>query len=131
MLAKILIVEDDSITQELLKHLMAARGHSVWAVSDGGAAVAAAITHQPDLVLCDINLPTMNGLEVLNQIRANNSTSRIPVVALTAAGARSEDAIGGVRDRIIGMGFTGYISKPIDPKGFSQQIEAFLSAKVG
>ena len=126
MAAKILIIEDDGVTQDLLRPLLGAREHKVWAMADGNAGVAAAMAYLPDLVLCDVNLPTINGFEVLERLRAASGTCHIPVIALTAAGAENDVAAAKVHDRIVGMGFTGYIPKPIDPKLFGQQVEAFL-----
>src|SRR5262245_17911730 len=105
MTAKILIVEDDGPTQELLGTLLRARGHSVWTVSDGGAALAAAIAHLPDLIVCDINLPTVDGHVVLQQLKETPATAKIPVVAITASAATSSQAMQNVRDRILALGF--------------------------
>jgi CheY-like chemotaxis protein len=126
MPAKILVIEDDQVTQDLLAHLLRVRGHAVTTVADGDAAIEVAAFMPPDLVLCDINLPTTNGFEVLQRLRQDDTTSAMPVIAITASGARDAAAEAQVRDRIMGLGFTAYIPKPIEPKTFAERIEGFL-----
>lgn len=126
MPAKILVIEDDQITQDLLAHLLRLRGHTVATAADGDAAVQTAEAMLPDLVLCDINLPTTNGFEILQRLRQGAKTSATPVIAITASGAVDKAAEAQVHERITGLGFTSYIPKPIEPKTFAARVDGFL-----
>jgi len=126
MPAKILLVEDDPYTQDFLAQLLRARGHTVATAADGDAALSAAKAMAPDLIVCDINLPTSNGFQVLRSLRESNPTRSAPVIAITASGAQSELAEAKVHERITGLGFTAYIPKPIDGKTFVERVETFL-----
>ena len=126
MPGKILIVEDDAVTLDLLVRLIKAHGFTVQTADDGDAAIVAATTHRPDLVLCDVNLPTVNAHEVLQRLRAAPATRDIAVVALTASGAANPAAQAGVRTRILEMGFAGYIPKPVNLSSFAAEVAAYL-----
>ena len=88
--------------------VLLATGHRTLEATTGAEAVELATAHSPDLVLMDIQLPDIGGVEVLGRLRADERTASVPVVALTA------QAMEGDRERFLAAGFDGYLSKPID-----------------
>lgn len=122
-MARILIIEDNPANLELMAYLLQAFGHSVLAAEDGQQGICVARREHPDLVLCDVQLPDIDGYEVLRQLKADAVLSSIPVVAVSAL------AMTGDRERGLANGFDGYVFKPIDPLGFVPEIERFLAAE--
>jgi two-component system cell cycle response regulator len=119
--ARILIIEDNRENLELMTYLLSAFGHTVVAAEDGICGLAAAIRETPDLVVCDLQLPDIDGFEVARQLRSTSvSSSSLPLVAVTAL------AMVGDRDRVLTAGFDAYLTKPIDPETFVQEIESHL-----
>ena len=118
--ARILLIEDSQTHREFFSYLLRALGYSVTVAEDGVAGVEAAIAQSPDLVLCDIQMPKLDGFGVLKQLTNNPATRLIPVVALTAL------AIVGQRNEMLSAGFAGYIDKPVDPERFGSLIESYL-----
>ena len=121
-MARILIIEDNPANVELMAFLLAAYGHTPVSAPDGARGVAAARAERPDLVACDVNLPGMNGFEVLAVLKAEPQLAGVPVLAVTAL------AMAGDREKVLAAGFDGYISKPIEPESFVAELEAFLPA---
>jgi two-component system, cell cycle response regulator DivK len=105
---EILVVEDNARNMALLRDVLQATGYGTLQASTGREAVALAQAHRPALVLMDIRLPDMDGIEALRLLRANERTASIPVLAVTA------QAMAGDRERFLAAGFDGYLSKPID-----------------
>jgi two-component system cell cycle response regulator len=120
MAAKILIIEDNAANLELMRYLLHAFGYEPWVAHDGAEGIARASEEIPDLVLCDVQMPGVDGYEVLRRMRADARLGGLTVIAVTAL------AMVGDRDRALAAGFDGYIAKPIDPATFVQQIESFL-----
>jgi two-component system, cell cycle response regulator DivK len=106
--AKILVVEDNEKNMKLVRDVLQATGFRTLEATTGERAVELAAEHGPDLVLMDIQLPDIDGLETLGRLRADERTAAIPVVALTA------QAMDGDRERFLAAGFDGYLSKPMD-----------------
>jgi CheY-like chemotaxis protein len=104
----VLVVEDDEKSSRLMCELFRLRGYAPHAESTGSGALESARRLGPCLVLMDIQLPDMDGSEVLRSLRSNPTTATIPVVAVTAL------AMEGDRERLLADGFDGYLSKPID-----------------
>lgn len=119
--AHILVIEDNPANLELMRYLLEAFEYRVSVAPDGEQAIEAARLQRPDLILCDIHLPGIDGYEVVRRLRVDRDLARIPVVAVTAL------AMVGDRDRILATGFDGYLSKPIDPETFVPQVRAFLA----
>lgn len=117
--AIILAVEDNADNMLTLRALLSERFHLVEAVT-GIEGVEYARKFQPMLILMDIALPEMNGIEALHQIRSDPATSTIPVVAVTAS------AMSGDRDAIVAEGFDGYVSKPIDVQELEDMLSRFI-----
>jgi len=106
--AQILIVEDNEKNMKLFRDVLMASGHRTLETTTGGQAVELATAHSPDLVLMDIQLPDIGGVEALGRLRADERTASLPVVALTA------QAMDGDRERFLAAGFNGYLSKPVN-----------------
>ena len=118
---RILVIEDNQANLDLTVYLLRAFGHTVYPASDGIEGVEAATREKPDLIICDIHLPKLDGYGVVRQLRNDPSMSDVPIIAVTAL------AMLGDADRVLKTGFDGYISKPIDPETFVHQIETWLS----
>jgi two-component system cell cycle response regulator DivK len=106
--AHILLVEDNEKNMKLFRDVLRAAGYETLEATTGGRAVELAIAHEPDLVLMDVQLPDLDGVEALGRLRADERTASIPVLALTA------QAMLGDRERFLAAGFDGYVSKPVD-----------------
>jgi len=104
----ILVVEDNRKNMKLFRDVLQATGYRTLEASTGGQALVLAATHGPALVVMDIRLPDMTGVEALSRLRMDERTARIPVLAITA------QAMKGDRERFIEVGFDGYLSKPLD-----------------
>jgi len=120
MPARILIVEDNPANLDLSKYLVESHGYATLTATDGEQGLRIAREKRPDLILCDLQMPVMDGYELLKQIRNEPSLSDIIAIAVTAF------SMSGDRDTALAAGFDGYISKPIDPERFVEQIEAYL-----
>jgi two-component system cell cycle response regulator DivK len=118
--AVVLIVEDNPRNLKLVRDVLGHAGYSTLCACDGEAGVELARSHRPDLVLMDINLPGMTGVEALARLRADAATAAIPVAALTAY-AMTDD-----RSRLLAAGFDGYLEKPVDVRALPGQVEALL-----
>jgi CheY-like chemotaxis protein len=122
--AQILVVEDSPYSLELMCYLLGAYGHTVYRASNGVQAMRLAESHTVDLVLLDLQLPDMDGYEVLRILRSQNRFSTIKIVAVTAV------AMVGDRERTLAAGFDHYMPKPINPRSFVSEIENWLPAGV-
>ena len=120
MPARILIIEDHPANLDLMTYLLRAFGHDPITAPDGEQGLAVARRENPDLIVCDIQLPGIDGHAVARAAKAEPALRTIPLVAVTAF------AMVGDRDRVLASGFDAYISKPIDPETFLPHIEAFL-----
>jgi CheY-like chemotaxis protein len=121
---RILLIEDNQANMDLARYLLEAHGFVCEEAFDGEAGVRAARERRPDLVICDLQLPDIDGFEVLRQLRVDVGLSGVPIVAVTAY------AMVGDRDRILAAGFDGYIAKPLDPQRFVAQLAGFLNIPV-
>ena len=105
---QILVVEDNEKNMKLFRDVLQATGYRTLEATTGGRGVELATEHGPDLVLMDIQLPDIDGVDALGRLRADERTSSIPVLALTA------QAMQGDRERLLAAGFDGYVSKPVN-----------------
>jgi two-component system, cell cycle response regulator DivK len=105
---QILVVEDNEKNMKLLRDVLQAAGYRTLEASTGGQALMLANEHRPALVLMDIRLPDMDGVEALGRLRMGERTASIPVLAVTA------QAMKGDSERFKAAGFDGYLSKPLD-----------------
>jgi two-component system cell cycle response regulator DivK len=104
----ILVVEDNDKNLKLFRDVLQAMGYRTLEATTGGQAVELATQHGPDLVLMDIQLPDVDGVEALGRLRADERTASIPVLAVTAQAMRGD------RNRFLRTGFDGYFSKPVN-----------------
>jgi CheY-like chemotaxis protein len=123
--ARILVIEDNPANMELMTYLLRAYKYEPMAAADGEAGLALARQTPPEVIVCDLQLPKLDGYEVLRRLRVEPRTKAIPVVAVTAY------AMVGDRERVMAAGFDGYIAKPIEPETFVAQIERFLKQPSG
>lgn len=120
MSARILIIEDNPANLELMSFLLQAHGHIVLSALDGESGVELARKEQPDLILCDVQLPRLNGYGVVRQLKSDAAWRCVPLVAVTAF------AMVGDRDKMLAAGFDGYLPKPITPEAFVAEVDVFL-----
>jgi CheY-like chemotaxis protein len=116
---RVLLAEDNPVNQEVALRLLERRGHSVIVAENGRQALTAIERHKFDLVLMDVQMPEMGGLEATQLIREREKSTgeHLPILAMTA------HAMQGDRERCIAVGMDGYLAKPIDPKSFLQTVE--------
>ncbi|MFV0643318.1 MAG: response regulator [Sphingomonadaceae bacterium] len=121
MAKRILVVEDNDLNRKLFCDVLRANGYTVEPVADGDKVIEAALAFGPDLVIMDIQLPHVSGLDLITQMRINPALSAIPVLAVTAyAGTGDEEKI---RD----AGAQGYLAKPVSIRPFMNAINALLT----
>lgn len=108
---QILVIEDNDKNMKLFRDVLQAIGYRTLEASTGGQALVLASEHRPALVLMDIQLPDMDGLEALGRLRTDERTAAIPVLAVTAQAMRGD------RERFTAAGFDGYLAKPVDVDG--------------
>ncbi len=116
---RILVVEDNERNMKLLRDVLQAIGYRTLEASTAGQALALAAEHPPALVLMDIRLPDMDGLEALSRLRSDARTASVPVLAVTA------QAMKGDRERFLQAGFDGYLSKPVDVDELLEMVGQF------
>jgi len=122
-LAKILIVEDNALNIKLFCDLLAAHGHEPQAVTDSRQALDAARDFVPDLVITDIQLPHVSGLELIRLIRADDELKDVPIMAVTAYASLGDE------ERIRGAGAESYVTKPISVARFVLEVDSLLGRK--
>jgi len=116
----ILIVEDDSKTLKLLRDTLKAQCYRVIEATNGEEAIDLATRQKPDLITMDVQLPVMSGLDAVRAIKANPTTSHIPIIALTADAMRGQDQI------TLEAGCDAYISKPFSIDVLLETIKEYL-----
>jgi len=119
-LAKILVVEDNALNIKLFCDLLAAHGHQTEAVTDSRDALSTARAFRPELVITDIQLPHVSGIELMQQLRADADLKDVPIMAVTAYSAPGDD------ERIRAAGAQAYVSKPISVVRFAQTVDQLL-----
>ncbi len=120
-MARILVVEDNALNIKLFCDLLAAHGHEPQAVTDSREALEAARAFKPDLVITDIQLPHVSGMELMQQLRADADLKDVPIMAVTAYAAQGDD------ERIRAAGAQAYVSKPISVARFAGTVEELLA----
>ncbi len=125
MTARVLVIEDNPASLELMIYLLESLGHTALHTRDGEEGIYIARTQLPDLILCDVQLPGIDGHEVCRQLKSHPASCAIPLVALTAC------AMVGDREKMLAEGFNDYLSKPINPEKFMDQIAPFLGIQTG
>jgi two-component system cell cycle response regulator DivK len=120
VLARILIVEDNALNIKLFCDLLAAHGHEPEAVTDSRVALDAARQFDPDLVITDIQLPHVSGLDLIRMIRKDEQLASVPIMAVTAYSARGDE------ERVRAAGAQAYVSKPISVVRFAETVDELL-----
>jgi two-component system, cell cycle response regulator DivK len=123
--AVILVVEDNPRNLKLVRDLLEHLGHRTLAAGTGEEAIELAHEHRPDLVLMDVQLPGMDGVEAVTRLRADPGTADLRIVALTAFAMKAD------RERFLACGFDGYLEKPLSVRDFPGQIADQLASRGG
>ena len=118
-MSTILIVEDNEKNMKLVRDILQFKGYQTLEAVTGNQGVALAVEHRPDLILMDIQLPDITGIEALRIIREDASIATTPVVAVSASVMPDE------QQKIVASGFDAYVTKPIDLKHFVATVEKF------
>jgi two-component system cell cycle response regulator DivK len=119
----ILIVEDNEKNLKLVRDVLQVKGYETLEAVTAEDGLKIAAERMPDLVLMDIQLPGMNGIEALKALRANPATAAIPVIAITASVMQQD------RQEIMRAGFNGFIEKPINLRNFLDTVQKAMQAK--
>jgi two-component system, cell cycle response regulator DivK len=122
---RILVVEDNEKNMKLFRDVLSATGYRTLEATTGGAAVKLATEHAPDLVLMDIQMPDVDGVEALRRLRADERTAAIPVLAVTA------QAMQGDREHFLAEGFDGYLSKPLNIRELIGTVRQHCEGRAG
>jgi CheY-like chemotaxis protein len=117
----ILVVEDNERNLKLLRDVLEYAGYDVRVARTAEDGITLAVSEPPDLVLMDLQLPGIDGIEALRRLRESPRTADIPVVAVTAQAMKQD------RERALDAGFNGYVEKPISVRAFPDQVRGFLS----
>lgn len=117
---KVLVVDDNDANLHLVGFILKKNGFEVIEARNGIEGVELALSEKPDLLLLDIQLPDIDGLEVAKRIRASDADGNLPIIALTSY------AMPGDKERVLAAGCNGYMAKPIDVKAFIAEIEKYL-----
>ena len=116
----ILLIEDNEVIRENTREILELEGYEVLAASDGEAGLQQAFAHTPDLILCDILIPKLDGYMVFKELKNNSDTTKIPFLFLTASAEDSEKALG------LEMGAEEYIRKPFEEMELLEAIKRCL-----
>jgi two-component system cell cycle response regulator DivK len=119
----ILIVEDNEKNLKLVRDVLKVKGYETLEAGTAEEGIEIANGHKPDLILMDIQLPGMNGIEALKVLRAQPATAAIPVIAVTASVMQQD------RNQITQAGFDGYIGKPLNLKEFLEAVRSMLEKR--
>ena len=118
--ATVLVVEDNPLNLKLVRDVLGHAGYRVLEAGDAERGLQLARAEHPDLVLMDVQLPGIDGVEALRRLRADAATASIPVVAVTALAMKAE------RQRFVDAGFDGYLEKPVSVPALPGQVEALI-----
>ena len=117
---KALVIEDNKDNMKLITFILEKNGYGTIRAETGGKGIELALKERPDFILLDIQLPDINGLEVLKEIRKSEINGGIPIIAITSY------AMSGDRKKMLESGCSGYIEKPIDPENVINQIREII-----
>ena len=120
---KILLVEDNEVNRRLAGFLLRSQGYVVREATSGAAAFEMVESERPDLIVMDIQLPEMDGLEITRRLKQQPGTADIPVIAVTSF------AMKGDREKALAAGCAGYVTKPIDKTTFIKEVATHVGSK--
>lgn len=118
---KILLVEDNEMNRDMLSRRLKRKGYEVVSANDGARGISMAQTEDPDLILMDISLPVIDGLQATRQLKSDPHTRTIPIIALTA------HAMAGDREKCLEAGCNDYATKPVEFPQLLAKIESFVA----
>ena len=121
--ATVLVVEDNPLNRKLVRDVLGHAGFRILEAGDAEHGIALARSERPDLILMDIQLPGINGVQALSRLRSDAATAAIPVVAVTAFAMKDD------RERFLSAGFHGYLEKPISVTALPGQIAALMAGR--
>ena len=121
MAKSVLIVEDNELNMKLFHDLLEAQGYDIYQTRDGNQAMGMAGEHMPDLILMDIQLPEVSGLDVIKWLKADDALKHIPIIAVTAFAMKGDE------EKFREGGCEAYIAKPISVSNFLATVDRFLS----
>ena len=124
-MTRVLVVDDNTRNRKLARDVLDAAGFDTLEAATGVEALELAAEHEPDVILLDLRLPDMNGVEVVRQLREGEGTARIPVVAMSAISLREQS------DWLETAGFAGSLDKPINVRTFPDQVRRFCTGSGG
>jgi CheY-like chemotaxis protein len=124
-MARVLVIEDNDVNLELMTYMLGAWGHEALTAADGEAGLAVARAESPDIILCDIQMPGIDGYEVARRLKADPSLAGVPLIAVTAL------AMVGDREKAYQAGFDAHVSKPIDASAFMEALTRLLPEQQG
>ena len=122
-MVKVLLVEDNEMNRDMLSRRLTKRGYEVVMAIDGQQGVDMAVSEKPDIILLDMSLPVVDGWEAAQQIKANEVSKGVPLVALTAHAMASD------RERALSAGCDDFDTKPVELPRLLSKMEALLTAK--
>jgi two-component system, cell cycle response regulator DivK len=118
---RILIVEDNENNMYLISFILKKKGYTILQAGSGEEGVDLAAREKPDMIIMDIQLPGIDGLEATRRMRESGVSGNVPIIALTSY------AMAGDREKAIASGCTGYIEKPINPETFTEELGKYLT----
>jgi DNA-binding response OmpR family regulator len=119
-MSKILLVDDDQGTTKLLEHILSKDGHEVKSLNDGDQTLSAALSYDPNLIVLDLMMPSIDGLDVCRDLRANAQLADTPIIFFTSAGDIER------KIAAFGCGANDYIIKPVYPQELKVRIKALI-----
>jgi two-component system cell cycle response regulator DivK len=122
---QILVVEDNELNMKLFRDVLVATGYRALEATTGAEAIALATEQTPDLVLMDVQLPDVDGVQALRRLRANTRTAAIPILAVTSQSMRGD------RERFLAEGFDGYVPKPVNVRELLGIVREHCEGQVG
>ena len=120
-MAKVLVVDDDEMFRDIYEDLLEDEGHDVLLAENGAQGIDSALSHMPDIIIMDLNMPEMDGFEAIRRLKANPATNSIPILAATAENTSTSS------EEIFAAGGNGYLSKPIVSDQLMASINDLLS----
>jgi Response regulators consisting of a CheY-like receiver domain and a winged-helix DNA-binding domain len=124
MSAHILVIEDNEMSLALAEYLLRDAGYTVSSATDGGTGMRLALENTAHLILCDLDLPVIEGVQLVQALRANRDWRKVPVLAFTATSMRDEQR------QELAADFDGYILKPVDLVSFATRIGQHLASEL-
>lgn len=121
-MARVMLIEDNAMNARLVEHVLGRDGFEVSVLVSAEDSIEKAMELNPDIILMDIQLPGIDGLEATRQLKKNPATCNIPVIAITAHAMRGDE------ERILAAGCEGYISKPVNTRELSEKLKQYLAA---